>query len=633
MPKRIAHFVIDPVFRSSLRSVILLWKPMAFWTLIVYTFFSALMAPLIVGMVNWGIFRGDRLIVGNEELLTWAFSPTGIFYVFSILLITLTGVVIRYAGLFQIITDDLNGDVISVKEIALHILQRIHILIKLCAFTIAAAVLILLPLIGGLYLIHHIWLTEFDINYYLSVTPPEWHRALITGGIWTGLWGLTTLGLITYSLPALPAYLDGKRTIIESLRMAWSMPFVRMLRFLKIILVVVGIWFLIRITSDATLLFLFGFLSDWLHTRVDSLRAIAFLTGGYLFISLTAATIISFIGFSLSSAIITKFYYKDSPLRTSIVIPGFQKIIHKTISVFTWWLTPLRMALLVLILLAGSLTVTLVFLSEPAYTEKVEVISHRANALGAPENSIPALVNSITVGGDMAEVDVMLTADGSVIIFHDADLMRMAGDPRRIDEITSAELSDLRLITRQQIPDEQLRIPTLEEFLEIARDNITLMIELKYYGFQPELAEETIRIIREQNMEDQVVLMSLSLRAVNQVHQLAPDIPVGYVSAVAAGDITRIPADFLAISHQNITPQLIRLTRERNQPVYAWTVNQSADMVTAIEKGVSGLITDEPDLAAEIVAEMSQLTRTERLLLQFGFLIVDGQSALREAVR
>jgi len=92
---------------------------------------------------------------------------------------------------------------------------------------------------------------------------------------------------------------------------------------------------------------------------------------------------------------------------------------------------------------------------------------------------------------------------------------------------------------------------------------------------------------------------------------------------VAAGDLSRIPMDFLAISQQNITTQMIQDYDSRNQPVYAWTVNSTSNMVDLLEKRVSGLITDEPELAIAVADEFSELTNAEKLLLRFGFLILD----------
>jgi len=630
MLKQTANILFNPLFRSSWRSVVLLWKPMAGWTLLVYAVFTALLAPVLVATLNWGIFRGDRLIVGNEELYTWFFSPAGFSYLFLVLLITLSSVVIRYAGLFQIVTDFLLGRSVSVMDTALHIAPRIPILIKLCVITLLGFVLLLIPLVIGLGIIYLIWLTEFDINYYILTTPPEWYRALTLSAIWGGIWFIFAAITSSCLLPALPAFLDGKKTIFEALREVWEAPMAKTFQLIKAVVLAVLFWIALRLLVDALLIYIFFLITDWAHSAFDSLRLIVFITGNYLFLSLGIGTVISFFGFSMISVIITKFYYSYSRPALEQEIPGLWRLTKKTMGILAWWTKPVRATSLILIIVMGGIAVSYFIIETASGERRVLNIAHRANALGAPENSIAALENSITVGADMVEIDVQMTADGTVVVLHDADLMRVAGDPRRIRDVTYNDLSGLLLITDLDLPDEKRGIPTLEQFLDIARDQIKVLIELKYYGFYPELAEETLRIVREYQMEDQVLFMSLSMSAVQQVKQIGPDLAIGYTSAAAAGDLGRLPVDFLAIFHQNITPQLISDYSERGRPIYVWTVNRAEDMITAIERGADGLITDEPILAGAIIEEMNQLTRAERLLLQFGFLILETQAELRE---
>ena len=611
-------------FRSSWRSVILLWKPMAGWTLIVYAFFTAVLAPIFIAMVHWGVFRGDRLPAGNSELIQFALSPAGFSYLFLILLITLSGTTIRYAGLFQIITDELRGRNVSITSTTVRITQRVHLLIRLCAITIGAAIITLLPLLAGIWGIYQTYLTEFDINYYLSVAPPEWYRAMIFGGIWVGLWGIGVLILLGFSLPALPSYLDGRRKLRESLKEAWTLPFTKMLVFIKSIGVAVFFWFLIRLISDTILIFSFATLSTWVFDVSDSLRILAAFAGSYLILSFIITASISFVGFSLLSAIITKFYYIYIREHEAVVSPGMLHLTKKTIRALRWIGRPKYLAVILSLLVFSSTISSLILTRSPDADEyRPKIVSHRAIAGGAPENSLAALQESIRLGADYAEIDVQLTADSIAVVLHDADLMRVAGHPGRINQLTLAELKQLKLRSDNNFPDELLRIPTLSEYLEVAEGEIGLMIELKYYGFRENLAEETIRLIREHEMEEQVLLMSLSVDAVQQVKSLSQNIPMGYLSAVAAGDLSRIPMDFLAINQQNITTQMIQDYRSRNQPVYVWTVNSTGNMVDMLEKRVSGLITDKPELANAVANEYSELTNAERLLLRFGFLILD----------
>jgi glycerophosphoryl diester phosphodiesterase len=628
MSQKLYSFFFDDLLKTSWRSVVLLWKPMAGWTLLVYLIFTALSAPLLVSLLDWTIFRGDRLFVGNEELYTWFFSPAGFLYLFSFILISLTGIIIRYAGIYQIATNDLLGRKVSLQQVSLQIVTRIHVLIKICALTILGFILILIPFLSGLGLIYLTFLTEFDLNYYWYTTPPEWYRALTYGGIWLGVWLISVLILTASLLPVLPAYLTGKKTLLHSFREVWQMPMPAIFRFLKIIGIVAGLWFFFRFVTDAILLAVFLTITDWAQSQFQSLRPLALLAGGYFFSSLIIGAVISFFGFSFVSVIITKYYYQFSKPGIIPAIPNFKRLTQKTLRVLTWWFRPARIALLIFIIAAGSITASVLIVTGPESDEDFLVIAHRANAMGAPENSIPALQNSIAIGADMAEIDVQLTADGTVVVLHDEDLMRVAGDPRQIAGISFEDLRELNLTSNRDFPNADLRVPALAEYLELSKDRITLMIELKYYGFNPELAEKTIELIREYGMEDQVVLKSLYFRAVEQIMELAPELTAGYVSAAALGDISRLPIQFLSVNHTNITPQLIQRARSQNMAVYAWTVNNRDDMISAILKGTDGIITDFPEISQALKDDIRELTGTERVLLQLGLLILEGQTVI-----
>ena len=75
--------------------------------------------------------------------------------------------------------------------------------------------------------------------------------------------------------------------------------------------------------------------------------------------------------------------------------------------------------------------------------EPIVVVAHRGASRNAPENSMKAFRDAIEAGADVIELDVQETADGVIVVTHDRDLMRMAGDPRAIADISFAEASKL----------------------------------------------------------------------------------------------------------------------------------------------------------------------------------------------
>lgn len=89
-----------------------------------------------------------------------------------------------------------------------------------------------------------------------------------------------------------------------------------------------------------------------------------------------------------------------------------------------------------------------------------------------PENSLSAFRNAVKKGYGI-ELDVHLTKDKRLVVFHDDTLSRMCGDSGRIEECTFDELSRLRLL------DTDERIPSFEEVLSLVDGRVPLLIELK----------------------------------------------------------------------------------------------------------------------------------------------------------
>lgn len=116
--------------------------------------------------------------------------------------------------------------------------------------------------------------------------------------------------------------------------------------------------------------------------------------------------------------------------------------------------------------------------------EKV-YIAHRGlfDKKNAPENSLEAFRRAVG-GGYGIELDVQLTADGKLVVFHDESLKRMCGVARKLWKCTYRELCQYRLL------DTQEKIPLLEEVLQIVGGRVPLIIEVKPEGDPIRTAKE-----------------------------------------------------------------------------------------------------------------------------------------------
>ena len=121
------------------------------------------------------------------------------------------------------------------------------------------------------------------------------------------------------------------------------------------------------------------------------------------------------------------------------------------------------------------LTLPRVFDSANMDLLKVDYAHRGLHGNGIPENSMAAYKNAIDNGYGI-EIDVQLSSDGEIFIFHDHTATRMCGIDKKISDMTAEEIKALRL------NDTDEHIPTLAELLTLVDGRVPLLIEVKYYA-------------------------------------------------------------------------------------------------------------------------------------------------------
>ena len=152
--------------------------------------------------------------------------------------------------------------------------------------------------------------------------------------------------------------------------------------------------------------------------------------------------------------------------------------------------------------------------------------AHRGASAYAPENTLAAFYMGWQMGANGIETDVQRTKDGVLVLFHDNELMRIAGRPEAIHDLTYAELLqiDFGLPTGERFKGE--RIPTLEEFLRhFGGKDLHFAIEIKEHSVE----EETLRLIHQYCRQDHVIITTGIWDAITAVRALDPDMRVGYL--------------------------------------------------------------------------------------------------------
>ena len=151
------------------------------------------------------------------------------------------------------------------------------------------------------------------------------------------------------------------------------------------------------------------------------------------------------------------------------------------------------------------------------------VSAHRGFSSKAPENTMPALEASFEAGADVAEIDVRLTSDGTLVLMHDALVDRTTDGKGLISEMTLAEVKRLDAGRWFDRKFAGTPVPTLDEVLAWAIGRLGLLIELKNYPQRnPAFVDELIAAILRNDAEDFAVPACFDHPTLKEIHRRHP---------------------------------------------------------------------------------------------------------------
>lgn len=242
------------------------------------------------------------------------------------------------------------------------------------------------------------------------------------------------------------------------------------------------------------------------------------------------------------------------------------------------------------------------------------VIAHRGASAYYPENTMAAFKGAVEMDAEMIELDVMMSKDGVPVVFHDASLDAHTDGKGALSEYTLEALKKLDAGSWFSKKYQGEKIPTLDEVLAYASGKIAVNIEIKTEAVDDSLRggveEKSLKLVRKYNMEDYVLFSSFDYRAVSHLKELAPGIPVAILyEEKQAGDllpselVAKYNADAFNCSSRQLSKKRIRDIHEHNIPVFVYTVDRKKRMEALIQKGVTGIFTNKPDLLWDVLRE------------------------------
>jgi len=223
--------------------------------------------------------------------------------------------------------------------------------------------------------------------------------------------------------------------------------------------------------------------------------------------------------------------------------------------------------------------------------QRVVRIGHRGAAGHAPENTLAAIQKGIALGVDFVELDVRRTADGGLVILHDATVNRTTDGKGRVDRLSLRDIEKLDAGNGEHVP-------TLEEVLKIAVGKAGLMLELKAEG----VAQQTVESVREAGFKNSVIYASFLHNELKHVRTIDPEASLmvlfGGLSRATVSRAVKYGSSHVGLRHDKATRALVDSFHRADLLVFVYTANTPRDIQHALSLGVDGVISNFPDRIA-----------------------------------
>lgn len=225
----------------------------------------------------------------------------------------------------------------------------------------------------------------------------------------------------------------------------------------------------------------------------------------------------------------------------------------------------------------------------------VKVMAHRGASAAAPENTLEAFRLARSLGADWVELDARRTADGRLVVHHDA------------------ELADGRAICRVPRADLPATVCDLDEALD-ACTGMRVNIEIKNIPGEPDfdptdvVATQVVALVARRGAHDDVLVSCFHRATIDLVQRIEPTIATAMLGYGPTTSWAEWADDLAASGHRAIHPWYPMIDAAAVDAVHAsgmevnvWTVNDPAHMVELLRHGVDGLCTDVPDAARRVL--------------------------------
>ncbi len=224
--------------------------------------------------------------------------------------------------------------------------------------------------------------------------------------------------------------------------------------------------------------------------------------------------------------------------------------------------------------------------------DKYKFIAHRGlyNKEDIPENSMRAFENAMDKGYAI-ELDVNMTKDGHLVVFHDNSLKRMTGMKMDVTMLELSEIKKLKLLGTDN------KIPTMEDVLLLVSGKVPLMIEIKSNNKPKETTDKLMSLL--EKYEGEYVIESFNPRIINYLRKYYPNVIRGQLAAKNIREVKSkfmsfllgkmifnaiTKPHFISYLYTDMTDSMYKKYKKKNIDVAVWTLREKDAYIKVKDK-------------------------------------------------
>lgn len=248
----------------------------------------------------------------------------------------------------------------------------------------------------------------------------------------------------------------------------------------------------------------------------------------------------------------------------------------------------------------------------------IEKVGHRGGAgKQFVENTPSAFHYAVKNKADAIELDVQRSRDGRYIVFHDLKLNRLAQDARNVTSLTWEEIETIILKPKEGGGvTSTAHIPLLKDVLKTFKGRLRFYIELKGRTADKQMADDLVALVKELDMEREVVLISLNYRLIEYMETMYPEIDTGFIGFFFLGNIGKLKGDYILMEEDRATEENIEEAHFQGKKVLVWTVNSLEGIQKFVyNSNVDGILTDHLPQLNQVLQKIDEQDAFEQFLI------------------